>query len=113
MLFGSSDRVLGNGGPTGMGAYLLMSTAGTTVASTYSLSFVVSDVPSRNGDDHTKMNNTKTGNPSAPSSRRPELEDDTPDDTFPDQMYSICHSCQTAASARTREVLASSDNVRK
>ena len=66
ILFESSDRVAENNGLTGVGTHLRIPTIGTIVASTYSLLVVVSDVRSRNGGDHTRINNTKSNGPSVP-----------------------------------------------
>ena len=85
-----SDKVAGNDGPTEMGAYLRMSIVGTIVASTYSLLPVVSDVPSRNRGEHTKMNNTRTDDPSVLPPQAGIRGNDTPNEVFPDQIYSIC-----------------------
>ena len=63
-LFGGSERVGGNNGLTGMDIHLRVATVGTIAASTCSLCFVVSDVPSRRRSGRTRMNNTKTDGPS-------------------------------------------------
>ena len=72
MLFGSSDGVGGYNGPTRTDTHLRTCALGTILANTYSLLLVVPDVPSRNRGDRTKMNSTKTDNPSVSSLRRSE-----------------------------------------
>ena len=74
MLFEGSDRVGGNDELTGMDIHLRIATVGTIVASTCSLLFVVSNVRSRRGGGRTRMNSTRTNDPSVVSSQRSELE---------------------------------------
>ena len=66
MLFESSDGVGGNIELIVVDTHLRTATVGTLVASIYSLLLVVSDVPSRNRGDRTRMNNMKTDGPSVP-----------------------------------------------
>ena len=72
-LFGSSDRVGGGSGPAGVDTHLRTCALGTILANTCSLLLVVPDVPSQNRGDRTRMNSTKTDDPSIPSLRRLEL----------------------------------------
>ena len=59
MLFGGSDRVRGNNGPTEVDTHLRMPTVWTIVANTYSLLVIVPDVPLRSRGDRTRKNNTR------------------------------------------------------
>ena len=60
MLFESLDGVGENNELIEVDTHILIATVGTLVASTYSLLYGLSEVPSKNRGDRTRMNNTKT-----------------------------------------------------
>ena len=67
ILFESSNSIGGSNKLTKVDTYLRIATLGAIVASTYSLSVVVSDARSRDTGDRTRMNNTKADGLSVPS----------------------------------------------
>ena len=71
ILFDSLGEVVGNLGLTGTDTHLRIATVGTIVARTCSLLFIVSGMQPQNEDGRTRMNNTRTDDPSV-------LVDDVP-----------------------------------
>ena len=70
---------------------LWISTAGTILASTYSLLPSAWDAVPRREGDSTKVNNTKTEVSLVQPHKLEAYGNDAPGEIFPDHIYSICH----------------------
>ena len=90
-LFESSDWVVWNKRLTGMDTHIRIATVGTIEARTCSLLLVISGVQPRNRGGRTRMNNTRADDPSVALPKAGTRENDSPNEGFPDQIYSICH----------------------
>ena len=90
LLFEGSDGVVRNKRLTGMDTHLRIATIGTIVARTCSLLLIVSRVQPRNRGGRTRTNNTRTDDLLVALPKAGTRENDSPNEGFPDQMYSIC-----------------------